>query len=279
MPFASLTHLVMAMLQLSDCDGTRFVYPYEHARVAAVDRLSKEPDLRRSDGPHPDLDMVTMILEPRSEPSLFGRLSGRVFRRMSRLARAGPLFAEVATEQVRQAVRLGHAVVGPAHTMLAMLALDAALAGARVEVPATHAGRNRGAAILRHFGVNVVRLRERAERDGAPEAPPAEQLASQLSQMRLGDPFEGAAVGAAQERAQAISLAYRHADTGTSHLLLALIEDDEGDGTAVVRELAVDPAAVRACVQQDLEALPRAWPEPSVRSGRARRAEGRRRHR
>jgi ATP-dependent Clp protease ATP-binding subunit ClpA len=62
------------------------------------------------------------------------------------------------------------------------------------------------------------------------------------------------------ERAKEISLAYRHPDTGTSHLLLALIEDDAGDGATILRDLGIEPAAVREHVEQDLGAAPAEWP-------------------
>jgi hypothetical protein len=77
---------MLGMLWLPDCDGTRHVFPYEYARVAAVERLSKEPDLRRPDQPHPDLDEVRLAMWPRTGP-LLDRLAGRFFARASRLAR------------------------------------------------------------------------------------------------------------------------------------------------------------------------------------------------
>ena len=68
---------------------------------------------------------------------------------------------------------------------------------------------------------------------------------------------------AAVERAKDIALARRHADTGTSHLLLALIEDDASEGADVLRALGVDPATVRERVEQDLRAAPAGWSSPA----------------
>jgi hypothetical protein len=259
MPFASLTHLMFGMLRLPDCDATRHVFPYEYARVAAVERLSKEPDLRRPDQPHPDLHEERLAMWPRSG-SLLDRLAGRFLARVSRLARIGPLFNAVEVEARRQAVRLGHDVVGLAHILLAMLTLDATLGAARIPVPASHSSRNRGAAVLRAYGVDPARLRELAACRGGPEEPPAEVLTKQLDRLRPGDPFDGAEGVAVVERAKEISLAYRHPDTGTSHLLLALIEDDAGEAAAILRDLGIDPAAVRERVEQDLRAASAEWP-------------------
>ncbi|WP_176731606.1 Clp protease N-terminal domain-containing protein [Micromonospora rhizosphaerae] len=78
------------------------------------------------------------------------------------------------------------------------------------------------------------------------------------------DPFEGAEVAAGLDRAREISLAYRHRDTGTSHLLLSLVEDDAGEAAAILRALGVDPAAVRERVQQDLASAPAVLPPPTA---------------
>lgn len=258
-PFANLTHLMLGMLRLPDCGGTRHVFRYEHARMAAIERLTQEPRMRWTDQPHPDIGEERLAMWPNSGP-LLARISGRFFACMSRLARVGPIFGGVGIEARRQAVRLGHDVVGPAHTMLAMLTYEATLDAAQIRVPAHHFSRNRGAAVLRTHGVDADRLREQAARHGGAEEPPAEVLVKQLDGLRPGDPFNGTEIVAAMERAREISLAYRHPDTGTSHLLLALLEDDAGDGVTILRDLGIDPAAVREHVEQDLRAAPAAWP-------------------
>jgi hypothetical protein len=263
--FANLTHLMLGMLWLPDCDGTRHVFRYEHAlryeraRMAAIERLTQEPRMRWADQPHPDIGEERLAMWPNSGP-LLARISGRFFACMSRLARVGPIFVGVGIEARRQAVRLGHDVVAPAHTMLAMLTYEATLDAARIRVPAHHFSRNRGAAVLRTHGVDADRLREQAARRGGPEEPPAEVLVKQLEGLRPGDPFNGTEIVAATDRARKISLAYRHPDTGTSHLLLALLEDDTGEGATILRDLGIDPAAVAEHVEQDLRSAPAAWP-------------------
>ncbi|MFF4877646.1 Clp protease N-terminal domain-containing protein [Micromonospora sp. NPDC000668] len=257
-PFANLSHLVLGMLQLRGCDGTHYVFPYEYARLSAIDRLGAEPTMCRTDEPYPDLDDERLALWPGSG-SLLDRLAGRFFARASRLSRLGPILVGVEFEAKRQAIRLDHDVIGPLHILLAVLTHDATLEAARVRVPVHHSGRNRGPAVLRIHGVDADRLRLLAARRGGPEEPPAEVLTKQLSSQRPGDPFTGTDVVTAMARAMEISLAYRHPDTGTSHLLLALIEDDAGDGSAILRDLSVDPTALRARVEQDLRAAPAAW--------------------
>ncbi|MFG2107099.1 Clp protease N-terminal domain-containing protein [Micromonospora chersina] len=261
-PFANLSHLVLGMLRLRGCDGTIYSFPHEYARLSAIDRLRTEPAMRRTDEPYPDLDDVRLALWPRSG-SLIDRVAGRFFAGASRLSRLGPILAGVDFEAKRQAIRLGHDVIGPPHLLLAMLTHDATLDAARIPVPAHQSSRNRGAAVLRSHGVDARRLRVLAARRGGPEEPPAEVLTEQLSSQRPGDPFRGTDAVTAMARAMEISLAYRHPDTGTSHLLLALIEADAGDGSAVLRDLGVDPTAVRARVVQDLRAAPAAWHPPA----------------
>ncbi|MGS2616926.1 Clp protease N-terminal domain-containing protein [Micromonospora sp. LZ34] len=258
LPFANLSHLVLGMLQLPGCDGTRYVYPYEYSRLEAVDRLRAEPTMRSTDEPYPDLENERLAIWPKSG-SLLDRLAGQFFARASRLSRLGPILVAVDFEARRQAIRLGHDVIGPLHILLAMLTHDATLEATRLRVPAHHCSRNRGAAVLRAHGVDADRLRVLAVGRGGPEEPPAEVLASQLSSQRPGDPFTGTEVVTAMARAMEISLAYRHPDTGTSHLLLAIIEDDAGDAAAILRDLSVDAPAIRARVEQDLRAAPAAW--------------------
>jgi len=250
--YAGPVHLMVAMLAMPDCDGTRYVYPYESGWAAACEWLSKAPDLRRSDGPYPDLSALRPVMWP-PPSSMRRRLARWAALRVYRPARFGPLFNEVETEARRQAVRCGHGVIGPAHTLLAMLALDAVLAEAGMTMAANSSARNRAASALRAHGVDEGRLSRVAERRGAPEDPPAEVLTGQLERLCLGDPFNGVETVAAAARAMELSLAYRHPDTGTSHLLCALLENDAGEASAVLRDLGVDPAAVRARVEHDLD--------------------------
>ncbi|MGK5740196.1 Clp protease N-terminal domain-containing protein [Micromonospora sp. URMC 103] len=248
-PFADRNHLLLGMLRLPDCDGTRYAFPYEHARMAALERLSREPDLRRPAAPHPTLDLATMEANQASLPN---RLAKWLFTPFFRLARVGPLLGDIRGEARRQAVRSGHNLIDPAHVLLAMLTADATLEATGTRMPAEHTRHNRGGAILRAHRVDASRLREVIASRGQPHEPPAEVLAEQLNHVRPGDPFEGTEVTAAWHRAMKISLAYRHRDTGTSHLLLALVEDGAGEAASILRAVGADVTTVRERVQQDL---------------------------
>lgn len=247
-PFADLIHLLLAMLRLPGCDGTRFVFPYDHVQMDALEWLSRDPNLRRSGRPHPSFEASTMVAR---QASPTGRLAKWFFTPLIRLSRVAPLLADVRVEARRQAVRVGHDVIGPAHTLLAMLTVDATLEAIGVRTTADHAGLNRGAFILRAVGVTADRLREVTTSRGGPEDPPAEVLAEQLGQLRLGDPAEGAEVRSAWHRAGEISLACRHRTTGTNHLLLALVEDGAGEAASILRALGLDAATFRERVRQD----------------------------
>lgn len=185
---------------------------------------------------------------------------GRFMARLSRLGRIGPLFHAVENEGRRQAVRFGHGVVGPGHTLVAMLTVNATLAAAHIAVLPQHAGRNQAASILQACGVDTDRLRQVIALRRGPDDPPAELLTTQLERLGPGDPFDGAETVAASARAMELFLAYRHPDTGTSHLLLALLDDEAAEGAAVLRDLGIDPATVREQLERDLRIAPSAWP-------------------
>nr|WP_221376401.1 Clp protease N-terminal domain-containing protein [Actinoplanes polyasparticus] len=235
-PFAGPPHLMRAMLDLPHCAGTSFVFPYEKGRAEA--RLTVGPALRRSDEPHPDLDHVRLMVSPGRRP-----LRGKLLMRMLRLARVSPLLTETVTEARRQAVRLGHDVIGPGHLMLALLTFDDILTAAGTPISDAH---NCGAFLLRAHGIGTTDLRY-----GLPlRDPTAEELAGQLERLKPGDPFDETAGILA--RADEISLAHHHPDTGTSHLLLALLDSEAAP-------LAGDATALRERVAEDLRMVPAAW--------------------
>jgi hypothetical protein len=235
-PFAGPPHLTHAMLELPHCSGTTFVFPYENGRAAAS--LAITPALRRSDDPHPDLDEMRLMLTPGSRPFL-----AKLFTRMSRLARVSPLLAETRIEAKRQAVRRAHDAISPSHLLLALLTFDDVLTTAGMQIATGH---NRGAHLLRAHGMETADLTY-----GLPQRDPTpDELVEQLERLRPGDPFDETA--GVVDRAMEISLAHRHPDTGTSHLLLALLESEAAD-------LIPDAPTLRERVEDDLRTVPAAW--------------------
>ncbi|WP_250036132.1 Clp protease N-terminal domain-containing protein [Paractinoplanes maris] len=242
-PFVGLPNLALEMLRLPDCSGTKALFPYEYARAAAVERLATDPALRYPDKPHPTVDDVRVMVTTGRRPLL-----DRLFLRMSRFARVSPLLTETTLEARRQAVRLGHGVISPEHLLLALLTLDDVLAAAGIAIPPGH---NQGAALLRAHGLAAADLTYGISLRPAPAEPPAEDLTAQLDRLRPGDPFD--ATASVQAQAMEISLTRHHPDTGTSHLLLALLDTSAAG-------LVTDPDALRSQATRDLDAVPAAWP-------------------
>lgn len=252
--FAGSAHLALAMLQLEECAGTRYLVPGDRERRGALGVLGRSLPGLEPVPPVPELDEIMAVLSPETRAGTVERVLGRVLAKLSRVARLSLPIAVAQGDVKRQAARLGHGVAGPAHALLATLAVETAWRS--VEKPASPP-RDQGAGLLLAAGTDPVRLARLVESRSAPPPPSAEVLGAQAVEMRLGDPLLGDEVCAAGERAAEISRLFRHADTGTSHYLLALLETREGP--EVMRELGIDVAGLRAEVRASLEAVPPAW--------------------
>jgi len=252
--FAGSAHLALGMLRVSDCAGTRYLVPGERDRRGAIGVLERSLPGLDPVPPVPALGEIVAAVSPAARAGRMERALGRVLARMSRVARTSPLITVAQGDLKRQAARLGHEVAGPAHALLAILAVETAWLS--MEAPVSPP-RDQGALLLRDAGADPVRLSRLVEARPGPPAPSSEVLAAQAVELRVGDPFLGDEVIAAGDRAAALSLHYRHADTGTSHYLLALLET--GEGPAVLRELGVEVDALAAGVRASLGAVPPAW--------------------
>ena len=120
-----------------------------------------------------------------------------------------------------EARTLHHSYVGTEHVLLGLLCEeDGAAAGALASLGVTHA-RVR-TAIVGMMGIGV-------------EAPKGEV------------PLTGAAQSAVERAGrEASSMGAEHVDC--NHILLALVGDPDGAATRILRQLDVDPAAVRSAV-------------------------------
>lgn len=251
--FAGLTDLLLGTLRAGDCAGARYLHPDDRDRVAAIAGLERG-DRSRPAAPLPGLGEVVAAGGTGSRGPA-GRVIGRFLAGMSRLGRLDPLLVAAHGDLKRQAARLGHGVVGPAHAVLALLAVETAAAS----LATTATRHSQGGPLLLAAGADLGRLHLVVEARQAAPVPSAAMLAAQAPEMRTGDPFLGDEVVAAERRAAALSLDHRHARAGTTHYLVALLEDDRGDAAVVLRDLGVDVAVLRAAARDSMALAPAAW--------------------
>jgi len=133
------------------------------------------------------------------------------------------------SERARQALRnaeveartLQHSYVGTEHVLLGLLREeDSAAADALVSLGVTH-GRVRSV-VVGMMGVGV-------------EAPESEVLLTAAAQTAIERAGREASVQGAER-------------VGTEHILLGLLRDQDGAATRIVRQLDVDPAAIRSAL-------------------------------
>ncbi|SNT53287.1 Clp amino terminal domain-containing protein, pathogenicity island component [Asanoa hainanensis] len=243
--FAGLSHLLLAMQRLRDCDGARQL---ARTGVRHSTGLTRLVALDEESAPYPDAFMVDL------EPAAKRRGPVAWFARF--MIGQSPIdmpLGEARADIKAQAVRLDHGVAGAGHALLALLRADECLGAKRVRLPPRVRARGRGADLLRAAGMNPYRLA--AKLSALPPLPDPDpgSLAAQLRWLRRGDPFLSDELVRAEERAGEISREHGHTGTGTTHFLLALLEaPSTGPLLAACR---VDGAALRTRTKAELGRL------------------------
>lgn len=263
-------HVLLGILADPDSGASRLLSTAGQRRSATITALSAD-NLLGLDGkawlPAVEMLQVTGVVTDGplvSRSPATTRLLTRVMGRMaSGVRRAGghgsPVAACLQTESVRQAVLLGDAAVEPRHVLLAVLALDDQLTQAARSLPARIARENTAAALLAEHGLAYAQA-----------VPAAGQLVVQATGTVTEAPGlifapdgpeapgwteSGAAIWA---RARAHAGQSGHKSTGTSHVLLALLDDPAGEADRLLRACEVDPAVVREHALACLTATPSA---------------------
>jgi hypothetical protein len=184
--------------------------------------------------------------------STFGLVAGAAAAVQSPLVRAavrgdrrretGPVELALREEAVRQAVRGGCALVGQAHLVMAMCALDYAMAGIGAGFTEAATPANGGAGALAAAGIGYARVKDFAE-DLSPG--PAEPPAGDRSWRRGGaDPPFGTDLMTAFTEARRLATDLGHRHPGTTHLLYVVAADGAGPGARMLRAYGADPAAL-----------------------------------
>lgn len=156
-----------------------------------------------------------------------------------RLASYCPLVMAVDREAARQGIRLGAVQVTQSHLLLALLVLHEQLAQASQRLRPRWAAHNDAGELLHAAGVRQAALADRVARDPAPDQPLPPRSRPWRNRNSADPPF-GRSVAEADRRAHALAAELNHRYAGTSHLLMALLEDPAGPPRSVLRGLGVD---------------------------------------
>ncbi|MFJ8000429.1 Clp protease N-terminal domain-containing protein [Streptomyces sp. NPDC096310] len=236
-PSVRCRHVARALLQLPDSRAL------EAMTLQRIDRAAASAALDTLDAgaaADPDFPEPPSIRGMRGTGVLGG--GGGLSRvLLSWMFRSGPegdgMLTSVFLEAARQTVRRGHGVVEPADLLLAVMALDRALAVTGRSFPETTAAVNEGAALLRTHGARPDSLVRAARAGVAAPAPGPFPAATEMPR--------SPAVERAQSVAQLTAAERGSATVGTVHLLAALLADDEGEAARLLRAEGVDMTALK----------------------------------
>ncbi|MFE4058991.1 Clp protease N-terminal domain-containing protein [Streptomyces sp. NPDC059096] len=236
-------HVARAMLQLPDSRAL------EAMALQRIDRTAASVALDALDAgaaADPDFPEPPSVRGMRGT-GVLGEGGGLSRLLMSWMFRSGPegdgLLSSVFLEAERQTVRRGHGVVEPVDLLLAVLALDRALAVTGRSFPETTAAVNEAAALLRTYGARHASLAEAARACVADPLPGPLPAATEVPRSPAVERVRSVAQLTAGERGS---------DTvGTVHVLAALLADDEGEAALLLRAEGVDVAALKDRLSPD----------------------------
>ncbi|HTJ32364.1 MAG TPA: Clp protease N-terminal domain-containing protein [Dactylosporangium sp.] len=163
---------------------------------------------------------------------------------------AGALEPALRLEATRQAVRGGCALVGPAHLVMAICALDHAMAhlGARMAEPV--AAANGAARALAEFRVGYPEVKDFAmDLESEPADPPR---GDRTWRPDRESPAYAAGLLKVSTDAARLAADLGQRAVGTSHLLYAIAADGESPGARMLRGCGVDPAAIAMRLGREL---------------------------
>jgi hypothetical protein len=167
----------------------------------------------------------------------------------------GPVLACLEREVMRQAVLMGHDTVQTSAVLLAIASLDAQLEASGHRLRKAYLPHNQGGRVLADAGFDLHQAQSAAE----PLVEEAETLPLGESSERFwdtgkpGDPAWGVAAAQVIDRSAEIARERRHRDVGTSHLLAAVLaEEEDGAAAHLLSQLRVDHRQVRQRIADQL---------------------------
>ncbi|WP_433613380.1 Clp protease N-terminal domain-containing protein [Dactylosporangium sp. CA-139114] len=153
-------------------------------------------------------------------------------------------------EAVQQAVRGGCALVGQAHAVMAVCALDHLMAITRVRLADDAVATNGGARALAELGVTYPDVKNFAmDLSPGPAEIPREDKAWRAGR---GDPPFGADLYHAAGEASRLASELGHRYAGSSHLLFAIASDATGPGAQMLRAYGADPSTLAMRLGREL---------------------------
>jgi hypothetical protein len=255
-PYAGATDLLDGLLTDDRNRASALLRSVGADPASIVDRLRADPTARAVVEPYApvvaSLELAGgVVLE---ESPILWLVRAVMRRRMTRRSRYGSaVLACLELEMMRQAVREDVAIVAPAHALLAIGTLDDQLASAGRSLIARSAPFNRGGDVLHRLGVDRPRLLGIVA-DGLVESARSASVADPSRRFwAMARPAWGVEVSGRLDRSIVIARERGHPETGTSHLLAALLEDDgPHSASRLLRALGADTVEARGEVDRVL---------------------------
>jgi ATP-dependent Clp protease ATP-binding subunit ClpA len=265
---AGPAHLLTGLLALPDSAACRWLLQWwgPDARASLVSSVLADPAYRQ-DGERSTwavAQLTFLRVLPAVGPRLWrwpwraaiwllGMQVRRPYRRHG--ARYGhQILRLIEADATQKAVHTGHAVATAMHVLLSTIDLHEQLASAGKTLPADVARWNRAGAILAGHGMQgATATRAASQLASAPSDAEADLAALPtrgwpLPRAPLGAPAQGRTALAALREASLSAYRLGHPYAGTTHLLGALLAEPDGPAGRLLRQLGVDPHAVRSDV-------------------------------
>ncbi|MFI6703132.1 Clp protease N-terminal domain-containing protein [Streptomyces sp. NPDC050509] len=236
-PSVRCRHVARALLQLPDSRALEAMTLQRIDKAAASTALDT---LDAGAAADPDFPEPPSVRGMRGTGVLDG--GGGLSRvLLSWMFRSGPdgdgMLTTVFLEAERQTVRRGHGVVELTDLLLAVMALDRALAVTGRSFPETTAAVNEAAALLRTYGARPASLARAARAGVSAPVPGPFPAATEVPRSPAAE--------RAQSVAQLTAAEQGSTTAGTVHLLAALLADDEGEAARLLRAEGVDVTALK----------------------------------
>jgi hypothetical protein len=172
---------------------------------------------------------------------------------------SGPILVPLETEILRQTVMTNQPSVQAAHLPLAIVSMQEQLTANGTGLAADFRDRNQGGNLLTQRGLDL-----RAAQHATENLPPDDDVLTPsdvqqrlMSSGKLGDPSWTHAAATAMDHAADIARRHQHRDTGTTHLLAAVLTDANSTASRLLESLGIDTASLRDDLDQQLRTLPR----------------------
>jgi Clp amino terminal domain, pathogenicity island component len=267
-------HLLVALLALPDSVAYRMLHEWWVPGYASLDRIVRADPSYHRNGTTSEWAVGALTfwrVLPAAGPRLLrwpwraavwllGMRVRRPYRRHG--ARYGhPILLLIEGDARYTAVHLGHAVVTATHVLLSVIDLHEQLASTGKALPDEVARWNQAGVVLAGHGVQARTVTRVAARLVSAPGDREDDLAGLPARgwppprTPVGAPAQGRTALAALREASLSAYRLGHPYAGTTHLLGALLAEPDGPVVRLLRQLGVNPDAVRSDVARRLEGI------------------------